>query len=330
MELGNKRVGIVWLAERGIVRTTLRVKVRRQIVVGVSEAGGTDDPHFFTAQLFPQGLEHAEFIIDAVDAFHALLVPFHHQIAPHRPDHPINLRCGDVLAEAPLEGLTMADERDVQNGTVAQQIALWADKLRDISALGLQFSQNIYDHERYLAIQNMAMDMLALVTAQPRAQMEPLREPIFSRPTPIVAGNGAVINDNGHILLLRRADNHLWTMPRGGMEVGETPAEGVVREVLEETGVRCEPIALVGIYDSRRWDISPLGQGQHIYKFTFLCKPLDDGAAHGTASHTVETLDVAWFAEGALPEGLYEGHRPRIRDSFRIWRGAGQAHFDPR
>ncbi len=223
----------------------------------------------------------------------------------------------------------MSDKRDMPPGTVAQQIALWADTLRDLSAVGLKFSQNLYDHDRYRAIQNMAIDMMAAAMDQPRAQLEPLREPLFTRPTPIVAGNAAVISTSRRLLLMQRADTRLWALPGGGMEVGETAAAAVVREVLEETGVRCEPVALVGVYDSRHWDVSPFTHAQHIYKFTFLCRPLDDGQAAGSPSHAHETLNTGWFAEDALPDDLYGGHRQRIRDAFRIWSGEGQAHFDP-
>jgi 8-oxo-dGTP pyrophosphatase MutT (NUDIX family) len=209
--------------------------------------------------------------------------------------------------------------------TPAEQIAGWADKLRDIAAQGLQYAQNIYDHERYAAIQQMAIEMLTLAAGLPPEQIEPLRTTIFARSSPQVAAAAAVIDDGGRLLLQQRSDNRLWVMPGGTLEVGETPAEGVVREVLEETGARCEPIALVGVYDNRRWET---GVAQHIYKFTFLCRPLYDGQAAETPSHAVETLAIGWFAEDALPEGLWAGHTQRIRDSFRVWRGAARAHFD--
>jgi 8-oxo-dGTP diphosphatase len=122
-----------------------------------------------------------------------------------------------------------------------------------------------------------------------------------------------------------RSDNNVWQMPGGGMEVGETPAAAVVREAYEETGVRCEPIALVGVYDSRLWDT---GGSEHIYKFTFLCKPLSRDQWNEAPSHTLETSETGWFAADALPDDLFEGHHQRIHDAFRVWRGDLRAHFD--
>ncbi len=69
--------------------------------------------------------------------------------------------------------------------------------------------------------------------------------------TPLV-GVGAVVVQDGRVLLVRRGSEPLkghWTLPGGLLEVGETMAEGVVREVREETGLEVEPIELVEILD---------------------------------------------------------------------------------
>jgi ADP-ribose pyrophosphatase YjhB (NUDIX family) len=209
----------------------------------------------------------------------------------------------------------------------AQQIALWADKLRDLSAMGLYFSRNPYDRENYGIIRDIVLEMMALVTGTSLAEIEPLRTPFFGRPTPLATGDGAVIDDEGHILLIRRADTGLWAMPGGALTVGETPAEGVVREVLEETGVRCEAVALAGIYDSRLCGtVSP----HHLYQFVFLCRPLDGGQPAAPPSHGFEVLDAGWFAEHELPADMDPGHVSRIPQAFRAWRGDERAYFDGR
>lgn len=45
--------------------------------------------------------------------------------------------------------------------SLAKKIVLWADKLRDISALGQEFSTDFYDQERYRKIQEIVTEMLA-------------------------------------------------------------------------------------------------------------------------------------------------------------------------
>ena len=115
---------------------------------------------------------------------------------------------------------------------LAQQLALLADRLRDIAAFGLHYSEDRYDRERFAAVQAVAVELFALAEQKPPAQFEPLNPAILAHVTPFVGGDGAVVDTQGRMLLVRRADNHLWAMPGGGLEVGETPAAGVEREVL--------------------------------------------------------------------------------------------------
>jgi ADP-ribose pyrophosphatase YjhB (NUDIX family) len=213
---------------------------------------------------------------------------------------------------------------DTRSQNISQQLVLWADQLRDVSAMGMRFARSIYDEAHYKTVQDIAMAMLALATDTPMAEMEPLRAPIFSHPTPFAVGDGAVIDDDGHILLIRRADNGLWAMPGGALEVGETPAEGVLREVLEETGARAEAVTLVGVFDSR---LCGTVSRHHLYHFVFLCRPLD---GHTTAppTYALEVLGSGWFAEDALPPEIDPGHVTRIPHAFRVWRGEGGAFFD--
>jgi ADP-ribose pyrophosphatase YjhB (NUDIX family) len=208
--------------------------------------------------------------------------------------------------------------------TPTEQIALWADRLRDISALGLLFSKNFHDQAAFRAVQTIAMEMLALATGESLEQIEPLRAPVFSRPTPLVGGDAAVIDDKGLILLVQRADNSKWAMPGGAFEVGETPAVGVVRETWEETGVRCRTISLVGVFDSRFCGTT---SRHHMYHFVFLCEPLNQGEV-GKPPHAVEVLDVGWFSEDGLPENIDPGHISRIPEAFRVWHGDSRVFLD--
>ena len=68
---------------------------------------------------------------------------------------------------------------------------------------------------------------------------------------PLVGVAGVVVR-GGDVLLIRRGREPMlgaWSLPGGLLEVGETTAEGVVREVLEETGVRVRPVEIVATLD---------------------------------------------------------------------------------
>ena len=67
-----------------------------------------------------------------------------------------------------------------------------------------------------------------------------------------LVGVGAVIVCEDRVLLVRRATEPLkghWTLPGGMLELGETLAQGVAREVREETGLEVEVVELVEILD---------------------------------------------------------------------------------
>ena len=67
-----------------------------------------------------------------------------------------------------------------------------------------------------------------------------------------LVGVGAVIVQDGRVLLVRRANEPLkghWTLPGGMLEVGESLASAVAREAKEETCLEVEPIELVEILD---------------------------------------------------------------------------------
>ena len=64
----------------------------------------------------------------------------------------------------------------------------------------------------------------------------------------VVGGSAVVADGRGRILLQRRADSGNWALPGGTMDIGETFAGCIVREVKEETGFDVKIERIVGIY----------------------------------------------------------------------------------
>ncbi len=63
--------------------------------------------------------------------------------------------------------------------------------------------------------------------------------PRRGKPTrPAISSGAVVVNAAGRILLLRRADEDIWCLPKGRVEPGETLKETARREVREETGLQ--------------------------------------------------------------------------------------------
>ncbi len=67
-----------------------------------------------------------------------------------------------------------------------------------------------------------------------------------------IVGVGGVVFRGDHVLLIQRGREPMrgtWSLPGGALELGETTAEGVEREVWEETGLRVRPVSLVATLD---------------------------------------------------------------------------------
>ncbi|MFO7679447.1 MAG: NUDIX hydrolase N-terminal domain-containing protein [Chloroflexota bacterium] len=207
----------------------------------------------------------------------------------------------------------------------AQKLALWANQILEMVVFGQHYEQDVYAQDRYQKLQTIGMEMLALADGIDVAELEPLRSTVLSSPTPFAVADCAVFDENGRLALIKRADNGLWAMPGGALEVGETAAQGAAREFYEETGMRCEVVEMAGVFDSRFWGSN---SRHHLYQFVFLGK-LVDGGEMGNGSHRQEVLDVAWFAEDELPlTEMDANHVNRAPVAFAVWRGEKRPFFD--
>ncbi|MFE2579785.1 NUDIX domain-containing protein [Streptomyces sp. NPDC059378] len=128
-----------------------------------------------------------------------------------------------------------------------------------------------------------------------------------------------VFDDAGRVLLGRRSDTGKWSVIGGIPEPGEQPAACAVREVEEETAVRCvvERVVLVQALTPVTYANGDMCQYMDI---TFRCR-----AVGGEARvNDDESLDVGWFEVDALPD-LNEFARHRIKLAL----SDGPTWFDP-
>ncbi|MEU4779091.1 NUDIX domain-containing protein [Micromonospora sp. NPDC023633] len=108
--------------------------------------------------------------------------------------------------------------------------------------------------------------------------------------------SGVVCNDDDEVLLVRRSDNGCWSLPAGAVEPGEQPADAVIREVEEETGVQVvvQSIAGVALYPRTY----PNGDSCQYLNAWFRCRP----KSGQKRVNDDETSAVGWFPARALPE----------------------------
>ncbi|MFF5859742.1 NUDIX domain-containing protein [Streptomyces sp. NPDC012751] len=119
-----------------------------------------------------------------------------------------------------------------------------------------------------------------------------------------------VFDDEGRVLLGRRSDTRKWSVIGGIPEPGEQPAACAVREVHEETAVRCvvERVVLVQALEPVTY---PNGDICQYMDITLRCR-----AVSGEARvNDDESLEVGWFPVDALPE-LHEFALFRIKQAM--------------
>jgi 8-oxo-dGTP pyrophosphatase MutT (NUDIX family)/GNAT superfamily N-acetyltransferase len=131
--------------------------------------------------------------------------------------------------------------------------------------------------------------------------------------------SAVVLNDRGEVLLGLRADNGTWSLVSGILEPGEQPAEGLVREVEEETGVVVRVEALTGVWTMPELAY-PNGDRAQYLDLCFLCRHVSGEAR----VNDDESLEVRWFPPDALPP-MPERSRARLE---RALAHAGPAWFE--
>lgn len=108
-----------------------------------------------------------------------------------------------------------------------------------------------------------------------------------------------VFNEQHQVALEQRCDCGWWCLPGGRMEVGETVAQGAIREAREETGLEIEITNFLGVFsDPRRRTVRYPDNGdlRQLVDVVVLAKPTG-----GTLKPSEESLGVRWFDPWDVP-----------------------------
>jgi len=121
-----------------------------------------------------------------------------------------------------------------------------------------------------------------------------------------MVGVGAVIVERGRVLLVQRGhepSKGKWSLPGGILELGESLAEGVAREVLEETGLTVEALELVELIDRIHRESGPTGERvrYHYVIADYLCRVLGGTLQAASDADAVRWVERAeWNSHSAL------------------------------
>jgi len=90
----------------------------------------------------------------------------------------------------------------------------------------------------------------------------------------------------------------LWWLPGGGLDFGESPVEGLARELLEETGLPLLDARLRDVVS----DVQPLSAEQTLLHSVRLIFDVEVGTGATSAERDGSTDDVAWWDESRVRE----------------------------
>ena len=133
-------------------------------------------------------------------------------------------------------------------------------------------------------------------------------------PRPIL-GIGAIIIESDRVLLVERGREPLkgyWSLPGGVLEVGERLADGLSREVLEETGLVVEPLSVVEIFERIMRDAAGVAE-YHYVLIDYLCRVTGGALQPGD-----DVSEARWVEQTRLSQyRITEGTRPVIEKAFQ-------------
>ena len=133
-----------------------------------------------------------------------------------------------------------------------------------------------------------------------------------SRP---LVGVGAVILNRDRVLMAQRGKQPLkgwWSLPGGLLELGEALADGVRREVREETGLEIRPLGILEVFERIMRDAAGVPE-YHYVLIDYVCRATGGALRAGDDASAVE-----WVRRRDLPGlTITEGTLEVIEKAFR-------------
>ena len=126
----------------------------------------------------------------------------------------------------------------------------WAKLLQSIAQNGLTFAQDPYDRDRYTQLQRIAAEIMSTQSGAEFPQLLDLLQQERGYATPKVDVRAAVFRHD-EILLVREREDGRWSLPGGWADVGESPSQVAVREIMEESGYSARAVKLLAVLRSR-------------------------------------------------------------------------------
>jgi 8-oxo-dGTP pyrophosphatase MutT (NUDIX family) len=181
------------------------------------------------------------------------------------------------------------------------------DKLRAIAQLGINYSKDPFDLERYNKLLQLAASGYSEFSGLPSAEIKERFNRELGYITPKIGVNGVLFNDNGQLLLEHRGDDLLWGIPGGWVDVGEGPETALKREFAEETDLVVEPVDIIKFYTRLPGEFNQPHTSVHIL---YYCRYIS-----GDLNKSHESLELS-FIDHTTITNWHKDHKKQAEDAM--------------
>lgn len=173
----------------------------------------------------------------------------------------------------------------------------WAIEIQSLAQIGLEYTDNVYDIERYERLREISAEMIAEKTDLTLDKVKNLFCNESGYQTPKIDTRAAIFKDNK--ILLVHENNGTWSLPGGWCDVLESIKSNTEKEVKEETGLNVRATKVISIQDRNKHNKPIYAYG--VCKVFVLCDIID-----GEFIENIETTEIKYFSLDELPNNLAE------------------------
>lgn len=166
-----------------------------------------------------------------------------------------------------------------------------AMELQSIAQIGLTYTKDVYDKERFERIREISGELMAIKTGFPIEKVKELFCNETGYQTPKIETRAVIFKEN-RILLVK--ENGKWSLPGGWVDYNESINSNTIKEAKEESGLDVKPIRIIAIQDRNKHNVPKYAYG--IVKVFVLCEVLG-----GSFEQNNETTESNYFSLENLP-----------------------------
>ena len=198
----------------------------------------------------------------------------------------------------------------------------WAIEIQSLAQIGLTYTKDVYDRERYQRLREISAEMLAKKTEVSIEKVKDLFCHETGYQTPKLDTRAAIFRNNK--ILLVHENNGTWSLPGGWCDVLESVKSNTEKEVREETGLNVKAVKIISIQDRNKHNKPVYAYG--VCKIFVLCEVIN-----GNFVENIETTEIRYFSLQDLPHNLAEEktNKEQIEMCFKAYLNENwQTQFD--